>query len=120
MTQSILINLFPNGYSPELHYYLFVVDLDRCAGSCNTLDHLSSRVCVPNETDDLNIHVFNMITGINELRTLPKHLSFKCECKFDSKKSSSNKKYNNNKCQSGCKKYKRTSCPQKYLESYNT
>ena len=32
-------------------------------GSCNTLNDLSNRVCLRNKTEDLNIHVFNMITG---------------------------------------------------------
>ena len=31
-------------YSEELCYYPFAVNLDKCAGSCNTLDDLSSRV----------------------------------------------------------------------------
>ena len=39
--------------------------------------------CVPNETEDLNLSVFNMITGINEPKTLIKHISCKCKCKFD-------------------------------------
>ena len=60
------INLHLNEYSQELHYYSFQVKLDKCAGSCNTLVNLSNRVCVPNKTEDLNIHVFNMITGKNE------------------------------------------------------
>ena len=37
-----------------------------CSGKCTTLDDLSNRVCVPNETEDLNLHVVNMITGTNE------------------------------------------------------
>ena len=40
--------------------------LDRCVGSCNTPNDLSNKVCVQNKTEDLNTHVFNMITGINE------------------------------------------------------
>ena len=43
-----------------------------CAGSCNTIDNLSSRVCVLNKTEDLNLHVFNMITGINEWKNVNK------------------------------------------------
>ena len=35
--------------------------------SCNTLNDLSNKVCVPNKTEDLNIHVFNIITGIIDL-----------------------------------------------------
>ena len=33
----------------------------KCVGSCNTLkvcDKVSNKVCVPNKTGDLNIHVF--------------------------------------------------------------
>ena len=63
--QSTLINLCRNEYNQELHYYPFAVKLDKCVGSCNTLNDLSDTVCVPNKTEDLNIHVFNMITGKN-------------------------------------------------------
>ena len=31
--QSTLINLHPNKYNQELHYYQFVVKLDKCVGS---------------------------------------------------------------------------------------
>ena len=61
----ILINLDPNEYSQELHYYPFTAKLGRCNGSCNTLNDLSNKVCVPNKTEDLNLNLFNMITRIN-------------------------------------------------------
>ena len=64
MTQLTLINLHPNEYSQKFHYHLFVVKLDRNAGSCNTFNDLSNKVCVPNKTEDSR--VLNMITGINE------------------------------------------------------
>ena len=85
MTRPSVINSHPNEYSQELHYYPFVVNLDRCAESCNTLDDLSNKVYVPNETEDLDLHVFNMLTVINESRTLTKNTSCKCEYKSDDK-----------------------------------
>ena len=36
--------------STELHYYPFMVTLDRRNGSSNTLDDLPKRICDPNET----------------------------------------------------------------------
>ena len=54
--QPALINLHPNEYNQELHYYPFAVKLDRCVGNCNTLNDLSNKVCVSNKTEDLNIH----------------------------------------------------------------
>ena len=37
-------NLHANEYSQELHLYAFVIDLDRCLGSGNTLSDLSNNV----------------------------------------------------------------------------
>ena len=58
--------------------------VDRCAGICVTLHYLF-RICVPNETEYLNLCVFNMITEISESRTFTKLVSYNYECKFDSK-----------------------------------
>ena len=52
-----------------------MVKLGRCVGSCNTLNDLSNKVCVPNKTEDLNLSVFNMITGINESKTYHTNVS---------------------------------------------
>ena len=91
-----LINLQPNEYSQELHYYPFAVKLHRCVGSCNTLTELSNEVCVPKKTEDLNLRVLNMITGINESKT--NHISCEWKYKFDGRKCNSNQWWNNYKC----------------------
>ena len=82
--QTTLINLYPNECRQELHYYPFTVKLDRCIESCNTLNDLSNKVCVPNKSEGLS--VFNTITRINESKALKKHMSCKCKCKFDGRK----------------------------------
>ena len=64
-----LINLHPNEYSQEFHYYLFAVKLDRWVGSYNALNDLSNKICFPNKTEDLNLRAFNIITRINESKT---------------------------------------------------
>ena len=48
--QDTLVNLDPNEYSQEFHFYPFVVKLDRCVEGCNTLNDLSNKLCVPNKT----------------------------------------------------------------------
>ena len=53
---------------------------------------LSNKVCVLNKLKKkkhLNLSVFNMITGVNEAKTLTKHLSCKCKCRFDRRKCNS-------------------------------
>ena len=54
------INLHPNEYRQEVRYCPFAVKLDRCVGSCNTLNGLSNKVCVPNKTEDLNLSILNL------------------------------------------------------------
>ena len=97
MIQPTFINLHPNECSQEFHY-LFVVKLDRCIGSCSTLNCLSSKVCIPNKTEDLNLSMFKMITGKNESKILIKDESCACKCKFDGRKCNSYQKWNNEKC----------------------
>ena len=90
MIQPALINLRPNEYTQELYYYSFAVKLDRCAGSCNTLN--------------LNLSLFNLITGINESKTLKNHISCECKCKFDRRNFNSEQYWNNDKYQCECKR----------------
>ena len=86
-----LINLNHNEYSQELHHP-FAVKLDRCVGSCITLNELYNEVCGPNKTEDLNVHVFSKVTGLNESKTFAKDTPCKCKCKFDGRKYNSNQK----------------------------
>ena len=114
MAQTTLINLHPNEYSRDFHCYPFTfTKLDRCVGSCNTLNDLSNKVCAPNKTEDLNRNMLNIITGINQLKTLTKHISCECKCKFDGRKCNSDQWWNNGKFLCGCKK--RHACEKDYV-----
>ena len=97
MIQPTLINLHPDEYSQEFHYYPFWVKLKRGTGSCNTLNDLSNKVYIANKTEDLNISVFNIITGITESETLKKHISCQCKRKFDGRSCDSDQWWNNDK-----------------------
>ena len=81
-----LIHLHPNEFCQEFHHYPFAVKLDRCVGKCNNLYDLSNKAGVPNKTEDLNLGMFNMVTEINQLKTLTKHISCECKYRFDERK----------------------------------
>ena len=68
--QPTLINLHPNEHTQVLHHFSFVVNLDRSVGKCNILNDLSNKVCVSNKTEDLNLSVLNMITGIKKIENI--------------------------------------------------
>ena len=42
------------------------------------------------KTEDLNLSMFNIIKGINELNILTKHISCECKCRSDERKCNSN------------------------------
>ena len=67
--------------------------------SCNILDDSSAEICSPSKTEDVNVKVFNMITGINEPGTLIKHISYNCKGKFYGIKCNSKQKWSKNKRQ---------------------
>ena len=76
MIHPVLVNvlILVYKYGQELRYHPFAVSLDRCRGGFNIFNDLSNRLCVPDKTEDVNMNIFNMITGINELKTLIKHI----------------------------------------------
>ena len=43
---------------------------------CRSFDDLSTKLFVLNETKNVNAKVFNIITKINEVKVLVKHISF--------------------------------------------
>ena len=99
MTLPTVIVLNPDEYNQRSLYYPFIVSLDGCKGICG---NLRKRICVSNKTEDVNLSIFNMITRINESKTLTKHISWKSKCKL-------HKKCSNDKCQYECKN------PRKYV-----
>ena len=116
--QLLFINLRPNEYSQEfhyypftfklykyVHYYPFTVKLDKCVGSCNTRNDLINKVYVPNRTQDSNLSVFNMITGINESKILTRHISCKWKWKFDETTCNPIQWLDNYKYRCECKKH---------------
>ena len=115
MIQPTPINLHPDEYSQAFNYYPFAVKLDRRVGSCNTLNDLSNKIWDAIKTEDLNLSVFNMIAGINESKTLTKHISYKYKSRFDRGKCNSDQWWNNDKCWWECRKRHR--CEKDYVRN---
>ena len=115
MTEPTLNNLYPNEYIEQLRYYPFAVNLGRCMGSFSTLNDLSNRAFVPNKTEK----GFNMVSVINKLKTLIKHVLCECKCKINDRKCNLKQKWNISKRRCGCKNTKEYYVCRKtlYLES---
>ena len=75
MNRPTIIDLSPI----ELNYYPLMTSLGKCNGSCDVLDDLSAKICVPSKIKDGSIKIFNTITRINQVKALIKHISWDCK-----------------------------------------
>ena len=89
----------------ELNYYPLMSSRDKYNGNSNAVKVLSTKICILSRAKDVNVKVFNMITRINEAKTLVKCISCDCKCKVNSTTYNSNQKWNNNKFPCECKSY---------------
>ena len=50
----------------EALFYPYNVQVNKCSGSCNTLDNPMSKICVPNIIKNVNMKVYNFLMMLNE------------------------------------------------------
>ena len=74
----------------DLNYHSLMISLDKCIGSCNAVDDLSMKTCLPSKTKDENVKVFDMIIRIHGAKALIKHITHNSKCKFNSTTCNSN------------------------------
>ena len=58
--------------------------VNKCSGSCDTLDNPMSKICVPKIIKNINMKVYNFLMRLNEIRNVLWHESCKCVCKLNS------------------------------------
>ena len=66
----------------EALLYPYNVLVNKCSGSCNTLDDPMARLCVPNIIKNVNMKVYKVMR-LNETRIVLWHESCKCVCKLN-------------------------------------
>ena len=83
-------------------FYPYNVQVNKCSGSCNTLDNPIEKLCVPNVIKGLNMKVYNFLTMLNETRNVLWHESCKCVCKLNSSVCNNKQIWNSNTCRCDC------------------
>ena len=61
-----------NEGSGEALFYPYNVLVNKCSGSCNTLDNPMSKICVPEIIKNANMQVYNFLMRLNETRNVLK------------------------------------------------
>ena len=91
--------------SNESIFYPFSIKTIKCSGSCNNIDGLYAKMCVPDVVKDLNIKVFNLVSGTSETRHIKWHGICKCKCRLDASVINNKQRWNNDSnCECECDK----------------
>ena len=57
-----------NGDDPV--FFPFSIKTSKCSGSCNNINNPLAKLCVPDVVKNLNVKVFNLVSGTNETRCI--------------------------------------------------
>ena len=86
----------------EALFYLYNVLVNKCSGSCNTLDNPMSKICVPKIVKNVNMQVYDFLMRLNETRNVLWHESCKCVCKLNSSVCNNKQIWNDDTCRCDC------------------
>ena len=92
-----------NVNSDEPVFYPFSIKTSKCSGSCNNINNPCAKLCVPDVVKNLNVKVFNLVSGTNETRRIEWHETCKCKCRFNSSVCNNKQRWNDDKCRCECK-----------------
>ena len=81
----------------------FSIETSKCSASCNNINHLCAKLCVPDVVKNLNVKVFNLMSRTNETRRIEWHETCKCEFKFRANVWNNKQRWNKDKCRCECK-----------------
>ena len=86
----------------EALFYPYNVLVNKCSGSCDTLDDPMAKMRVPNIIKRVNMKVYNFLMRLNETRNVLWHESCKCVCRLNSSVCNSKQIWNNDTCKCDC------------------
>ena len=86
----------------ESLFYPYNELVNKCSGSCNTLDDPMARICVSNIIKNINMKVYNFLMRLNETRNVLWHENCKCVCRLNSSVCNSKQIWNSDTCRYDC------------------
>ena len=90
-----------NGDDPV--FFPFSIKTSKCSGSCNNINNPCTKLCVPDVVKNLNVKVFNLVSGANETKRIEWQETCKCKYRFSSSVCINKQRWNDDKCRCECK-----------------
>ena len=113
---------FINLNSDEPVFYPLSISINKCSGSCNSINDPYAKLCVPNITKSINIKVFNTMSRINEAKQILWHETCKCVCRLTTAVCNTKQIWNENKCKCEWKEdlITKITCDKEYIRNPST
>ena len=67
----------------EPMFYPYSITINKCKGSCNTINDPYAKLRVPDTIKNINVKVFNLLSRTNEIRHIEWRKTCKCKCRLD-------------------------------------
>ena len=84
-------------------FYPSSIKINKCKGSCHTINNRYAKICVPDQIKDRNLKVFNLMSITNEIRHIKWHKTCKCRCRLDASICNKKQRWKDDKCRCECK-----------------
>ena len=98
-TRPQIVNV--NEDDPE--FFPFSIKTSKCSGSCNNINNPLTTLCVPDVVKNLNVKVFNLVSGTNEARRIEWHERCKYKYRFEHGICNNEQRWNDDKSRCTCK-----------------
>ena len=89
--------------SNEPLFYPYSILVDKCSGSCNNINDLYAKSCVPDVVKSLNFKVFNLMSRTNEKSHIGRYETCICKCRLNASVCNNKQRWNKEKCKCECK-----------------
>ena len=86
----------------EALFHPYNMLVNKCSGSCDTINDPMARLCVPNIIKRVNMKVYNFLMRLNETHNVLWHESCKCVCKLNSSECNNKQIWNSGTCRCDC------------------
>ena len=90
--------------SNEPVFYPFSIKVNKCSGSCNDVNDLYTKLCVPDVVKNINVKVFNLLSWNNQTKHIEWYETCKCKCRLNASVCNNKQRWNKDKCRYECKK----------------
>ena len=79
-------------------FYPYSNEINKCKGSCNTINDPYAKICIPDTIKNINVKAFNLMSRTNETRHIKWHKTCKFKCRLDASFCINKQRRNKDKC----------------------